>query len=494
MGLASQFLFARDVKGLGLPEAALLVGMIRGPSLYDPRRHPERARERRDKVIDILVERGAIDGPTGDRARRAALGVVPAPPGSGGAHPAFIELVRRQLQREYREEDLTSEGLRIFTTLDASVQEAAEIALSERLAAIERARKIPALKLEGAVIATEPQTGEVLAAVGGRGARYEGFNRVLDAVRPIGSLVKPAVYLAAFSQPERFTLATRLDDGPFSLKLPAGNVWTPHNYDGEHHGEVLAWRALRDSLNIATVRLGLGVGLDRVLGQVHAMGVGADFSPYPSTLLGAGGMSPAEVAQMYQVFAAGGFVTPLRAIREVLSADGQPLTRYPLTVERAADPRAVYLVNAALEAVTRNGTARSLAHTLPGLRVAGKTGTTNDQRDSWFAGFTEDRLVVVWVGRDDNGPTGLTGATGALPVFSDILAKTGARSFDPIAPEGVEELAIEPVSGLRGEGCENTIRMPFYAGSAPREAAPCARGVIEQGVERVRGWVEGLME
>src|SRR5512147_666526 len=344
-------------------------------------------------------------------ARATGLGVVEQAPGGTSLYPAFVELVHRQLRRDYREEDLRSEGLQIFTSLDPLAQFAAERALTTRLTQLENARRIPPQALEGAVVVSNTQNGEIQALVGGRNTRYEGFNRALDTERPIGSLIKPAIYLTALERPDTYTLATLLDDSPLIWRERGAADWEPHNYDKAFHGQVPLRLALANSYNVSSVRLGLALGVRTVMDNVRRLGVERDLNTYASSLLGADGLSPLEVTQMYQSIASGGFRVPLRAIRDVLTAEGQPLQRYPLSIEQVIEPGPAYLITSALQGVVREGTADDLNKFLsPDIHVAGKTGTTNDLRDSWFAGYTGDRLAVVWVGRDDNQPINMTGA------------------------------------------------------------------------------------
>jgi penicillin-binding protein 1B len=476
VGQAAWFYFDRPVQELRLPQVALLIALIKGPSYYDPRRHADRALERRNLVIDILLRRGVITPEQAQQAKAAPLGVIARAPKGDSPYPAFLDLVRRQLQRDYREEDLTSEGLRIFTTLDPMVQASAEEALARRLTQLEKDQGMSYGTLEGAVIVTSIEGGEVLAVIGGRDARFAGFNRALDALRPIGSLVKPAVYLAALEHPERYTLATPLNDRPITVRIAGSEAWSPQNYDHRNHGSVPLHKALSNSYNLSTVRLGLSIGVGEVLQTLQKLGVQRPIDPYPSLLLGSPALPPIEVAQIYETLAAGGFHTPLRVIREVLDVRGEPLQRYPLTVSQAFDPGPVFLVNTVLQEVTRRGTGRALSRTLPqGLTVAGKTGTTDELRDSWFAGFTGDHVAVVWVGRDDNQPTGLSGATGALPVWSDVIRAIGSRPLELIQPTNIEFARVDRRSGLlAGDGCPGGDRLPFIAGSKPRRAASCS--------------------
>ncbi|MHB8764505.1 MAG: penicillin-binding protein 1B [Deferrisomatales bacterium] len=492
VGLASRFYFDRPPAELELPQVALLVGMLRGPSAYDPRRNPDRARERRKVVLGVLADRGVVGREETRAAAAAPLGVTATPSRTANPYPAFLDLVRRQLREHYRDEDLRTEGLRVFTTLDPRFQEAAEVALAGELRRLEGARGTRPGTLEGAVVVARPDTGELLAVVGGREPGYAGFNRAADAVRPVGSLAKPAVYLAALEKGGEYTLATLVDDSPLEVRDPKGKVWAPKNYDGASHGQVTAYQALARSYNLATARLGLEVGVERTVAVLGRLGAPRPVKPFPSLLLGALDLTPLETAQVYQTLASGGFRAPLRAIRDVTTADLRPVRRYPLAVDQAADPRAVFLLTAALQGVVRDGTGKGLLAAGGGdLAVAGKTGTTDDLRDSWFAGFTGDWVGVVWVGRDDNQPTGLTGATGALAVWGEVLRRVGGRRLDPVPPPGVEFAWIDPATGAAAaEGAAGAVRLPFAEGSAP---APAAEGsVLREQLERVKAWVRSL--
>jgi len=476
-GLASYFYFDRPLSDLTVDQYALLVGLVKGPSYYNPWKHPERARERRNLVLDVMAQMKLLDPQQAARAKTQRLNI-----GTGhkaiNPFPAFLDLVRRQLHTDYRDEDITSEGLRIFTTLDPQVQWALEDALETRLNGIEAARGSGHGKLEGAGVVTSAQGGEVLALAGGRDPRFAGFNRALDASRQVGSLIKPAVYLTALEHPDHYTLATLLDDSPLTWKARNGTVWEPKNYDRENHGEVPLYLALAHSYNVSTARLGLDLGVDNVIATLRRLGVDCKLNPYPSLLLGATEMTPLQVTRMYQTYASGGFDTPLRAITAVLSADRSPLQRYPLNVRAAIRPEYARLITTAMMYVVRIGTGQAIYNVLPADRnVAGKTGTTDDLRDSWFAGFTGDRLGVIWVGRDDNQPTGLTGASGALLVWRDLFARFDDSNWTQTATDGIEYHWIDPQSGLLADSsCPDAVQLPFITGSAPQEQAACAHG------------------
>jgi penicillin-binding protein 1B len=501
IGLAAQFYFGKEVQHLSIAESALLVGLIRGPAHYDPHRHAQRALERRNFVLREAREQKSIGAEEYAQARATPLNVSKKTGMGTTPYPAFLQLVHRQLRRDYDEADLRTEGLRIFTTLDPRVQEAAEAALSKRLAQFDKERRFGREPgLEGAVVVTDPQSGEIQGVVGARDPRFRGYNRALDAARPVGSLLKPAIYLTALSDPSKYTLLTPIDDGPFVWKSRGAPDWQPANYDKKFHGIVPLRTALAQSYNAAAARLGTEVGIERVLDTVRRLGVERPLRPFASTLLGAVELSPLEVAQMYQTLASGGFRSPLRAIREVTTQEGRPLTRYPLAVEQVFAPEPIYLLTAAMRDVVREGTAQGLSRFLPpDIGVAGKTGTTDEQRDAWFAGFTGDRLAIVWVGYDDNRAAKLTGASAALPIWGDMMAALAPEPLALAKPERIELVWIDPQTGLRGgTSCPGATEIPFVQGSAPQERAPCsgtmdaAVEAVGQTVEKAKSWLERL--
>lgn len=444
-GLGSEYYFAKPLGELEPAELALLIGLVKGPSLYDPRKHPDRALARRNLVLKELADAHLIDTQSAKRAVASPLGLRPP----GGTYvPAYLDLVRRHLKRDYAEADLAAAGLSIYTSLDLHAQAAAERALTQNLQRLDARSRVRSEHLEGAVIVVEPNSGDVVAVVGGREVDASGFNRALDARRPIGSLVKPAVYLTALES-GRYTAASLIEDAPIELKLPDGSVWAPQNFERQVYGQVPLARALAESMNLATVRLGLDLGLPKVAATLEQLGLESAPTLNPSLLLGTVEMSPLEVVQVYTTLADGGFRTRLRAVRAVLDEQGHPLKSFKVQVEAAAPPAAVYQLDRMLMLVPTHGTARDAAARLPrGLVIAGKTGTSSDTRDSWFAGFTGSYLAVAWVGYDDNHETGLTGAAGALPVWTDTMANLKPLSYDPVAPETVEDRWIGFHDGL----------------------------------------------
>ncbi|HSN51556.1 MAG TPA: penicillin-binding protein 1B [Woeseiaceae bacterium] len=490
-GLASEFYFSKPLSRLELHEIALLVAIVKGPSYYDPRRHGERARERRNLVLATLSGHGVIDEQAAITASARQLGI-----GNHGLlsryQPAYMDLVRRQLAADFPLDDLATEGLRIFTSLDPRIQLLVERELAAGLERLQPAENGDAVPLEGAAIVTRPQSGEVVAMVGGRDVEFDGFNRVTDARRPIGSLVKPVVYLAAL-QAGGYTLASIVSDEPIEIELDNGDTWAPQNFDRASHGDVPLLRALGDSYNQATVRLGMAIGVDAVAGLLHDLGLERRPDPNPSLLLGAIEMSPLEVAQVYNSLANGGFRMPLRALRSVVDAAGKPLVRYPLELLPAADTDAVQQVNLAMVQVLEHGTGYAAKAVLPaGLVAAGKTGTSDDFRDSWFAGFTNDHLAVVWVGNDANEPVGLTGSSGALNIWAPVIAGIDdTRGFDPAPSPALEFAWLDYDTGLGTyEGCGRSARVALPVDSRIPRLAGCGPGLRELG-NRAKRWLEG---
>jgi len=488
-GLASQYFFGQPLAELKLHQIALLVGMVKGPTYYNPRRHPERALERRNLLLDLLAEQQVVDPAEVAAAKQKPLGITQRGSMADSSYPAFLDLVKRQLREDYREEDLTEEGLRVFTSFDPILQLKAEQAMSDTLKRLGKGAEA----VEGAMLVTNPETGEIQAMLGSRQPGYAGFNRALDAVRPIGSLIKPVIYLTALERPSQYTLTSLLEDEPFSVKGADGQVWRPQNYDRKAHGTVYLYQALANSYNLSTTRLGLDLGVSNVLKTLQRLGVSVDWPAYPSMLLGAGALRPIEVADVYQTLANGGFNTPLRGIRSVLTAEGEPLKRYPFQIQQRFDPGAIYLTQRAMQRVMHEGTGRSAYNQLPrSLNLAGKTGTTNDLRDSWFAGFSQDLLAVVWLGRDDNGKTSLTGATGALRVWTDFMRRADPLPLNSPLPENVVQVWVDSRTGQgTDERCPGAVQMPYIRGSEPAPGPGCG---IQAPAESVMDWVRGWLQ
>jgi penicillin-binding protein 1B len=490
-GLASQYFFSQPLSELKLEQVALLVGMVKGPTYYNPRRNPERALERRNLVLDVLAEQGVVTPEEANTAKQKPLGVSSRGSMADSSFPAFIDLVKRQLREDYREADLTEEGLRIFTSFDPIIQLKAESALADSLKRLSGRKGVD--QVEAGMVVSNPETGEVQALIGSRQPRFAGFNRALDAVRPIGSLIKPAIYLTALERPSQYTLTSLLEDQPFSIKGQDGQVWRPQNYDRKAHGTIYLYQGLVNSYNLSTAKLGLELGVPNVLKTLERLGVERKWPAYPSMLLGAGALTPLEVADMYQTLANGGFNTPLRGIRSVLTAEGEPLKRYPYQIQQRFDAGAIYLLQNAMQRTMHEGTGRSVYSQLPrSLALAGKTGTSNDSRDSWFAGFSQDLLAVVWLGRDDNGPTPLTGASGALQVWTEFMRKADPLPLDMPLPDNVVQAWVDANSGRGSDpSCPNAVQMPYIRGSEPVPGIACG---IQAPVDSVMDWVRGWLD
>ncbi len=462
-GLGSYFYFNKPLGELEAHEIALLVAVINGPSYYNPFRHPERAQRRRDLVLRTMRELALIDHGVFEQAVRRRLSLTETREG-GRYYPAFMDLVRLELASDYDRETLSEQGLAIHTTLDPRKQQTAESAAKVTLAAIERDRNIPAGTLQAALVVRASQTGDIQAMVGGRQPGRQGFNRALNAKRPVGSLIKPLVYLAAL-ETGRYNLATPVEDR--ALTLPEFSDYSPTNHDGEFHGTVPLVRALGDSLNVASVRVGLDVGIADIAERLGEA-TGRYPPAYPSLLLGAYDASPFEVSEIYASFASGGFRTPANAVTAVVDARGNTLKRYPIDVEQMADPRDVATLTRALQIAMERGTGRWSP--LADSGVAGKTGTSDDYRDSWFAGYDATSLAIVWIGRDDNQSHGLSGSQGALRIWNALMAKADTA---PALTRESETVYIDYASGLRAmPRCGGTVSIP---------------GPVDQGLRWKRG-------
>ena len=496
-GLASQFYFGKPLAELDLSEVALLVAVVRGPSYYEPRRHPERARLRRDLVLKIMAEQGIVTARDASAAAHQPLGVSGRP--AGAYYPAYLDFVRRTLRRDYHEQDLTEAGLRIYTSLEPRAQEQAEQALERELMRLDRLHKHAPAPLEGAVVVTSPQSGDVIAIVGGRNVGYDGFDRALDAHRSMGSLVKPFIYLTALES-GHYNAATVVQDAPVDVKLVNGKHWRPENFTHQTYGPVPVVRALAESLNLATVGVGLDVGLPKVAQTLQRFGLPQAPAQVPAMLLGSLEVTPLEAAQLFNGLANGGFRNPLRAVRAVISTDGKALKAFPLEVTQVATPEVVYQLDRMLVQVMDRGTGRSARALLPAsLVVAGKSGTSSDYRDSWFAGFSGGHLVVVWVGYDDNEPTGLTGSAGALPVWAHVMAGLGTNSWEAPMPDNLAEVRIEYPTGLRAApGCSDDIVAVAVPAEAVLPAKPgCSfpdnANPLTTILDRAQQWLRGLV-
>lgn len=485
-GLASQFYFDKPLKELRLDQQALLVGMAKGPSVYNPRRHPNDSTARRNTVLNNMLAVGKISQEEYEKAIEKPLDVADKPVEGKSQFPDFLDIVKRELNKVYYSDDLKNEGLIIISTLDPIAQLAADKAVERKLGELRR-RGSKTKDLQGALVSANPETGELVAVVGS-GSEFTGFNRAVDAKRQVGSLLKPIIYMTALES-GRYNLASSVDDSPITVNLSDGTEWNPKNYDNRDHGYVPFTTALSQSYNHSAVRLGMEFGVNTFAKQLQRMGVKEKIPTYPSALLGSVNLSPMDMLGVYQVFATGGFRTPIHSIRSVIDDRGHILQRTGLNTQRSIPPETNFLINYALQDVVKNGTAKRIQSLGSNLNLAGKTGTTNDYRDAWFAGYSGNYVSVVWVGRDDNKPIGLSGGSGALPVWVDYMNRLKLTPVALPEPEGIEWLWLENNSGkLSNERCADARYLPVMSAYLPEEASSCAISLYQQ--ERAREQIQ----
>ncbi|ADO49826.1 bifunctional glycosyl transferase/transpeptidase [[Enterobacter] lignolyticus] len=439
--LASLYYFGRPVEELSLDQQALLVGMVKGASIYNPWRNPKLALERRNLVLRLLQQQNVINQELYDMLSARPLGVQPR----GGVispQPAFMQMVRQELQEKLGDKVKDLSGVKIFTTFDSVAQDAAEKAAVDGIPVLMKQRKLS--DLETAMVVVDRFSGEVRAMVGGAEPQFAGYNRAMQARRSIGSLAKPATYLTALSQPNTYRLNTWIADAPISIRLPNGQTWSPQNDDKRFSGQVMLVDALTRSMNVPTVNLGMALGLPAVTDTWLKLGAPKDqLSPVPAMLLGALNLTPIEVAQAFQTIASGGNRAPLSALRSVIAEDGTVLYQSYPQAERAVPAQAAYLTLWTMQQVVQRGTGRQLGAKYPGLHLAGKTGTTNNNVDTWFAGIDGREVVITWVGRDNNQPTKLYGASGAMSIYQRYLANQSPIPLDLTPPEDIVDMGVD---------------------------------------------------
>jgi len=507
IGQASRFYFGKAPRELTLGESALLAGMIKSPNLYSPFHDPKRAAARKAYVLERLVKLNRI---VREDQLRAVLEPVPTsrPTVQQRFAPYFVDFVRQQLADHYSPEVLSSEGLRIFTTLDTQQQRSAEEVVSKGLSKLESSyphlrRDDPAAKLQGILIAVQPQTGQIKAMVGGRDYAVSQFNRTVQARRQPGSLFKPFVYAAALSQAvtvdgSPYTPSTLIEDSPLSLDSPEG-AWSPQNYDKIYHGAVTLRTALENSMNVATVRLADSIGIERVIATATAMGIRSPMKNVPSLALGTSEVAPIEIALAYGTIANGGIRVEPIAVKEVVSADGRVLERRMLEMTPVLTPQQAYLLTTLLEGVVERGTGTAVVRRGFTRPAAGKTGTTSNDKDAWFLGFTPDLLSLVWIGFDA-GPAGesspadlkLTGSQAALPIWTDFMIR--ATAGEPVSqfavPPGIVFVTVDPLSGrITGRDCPEGIRGAFIQGTEPTRRC----GETDRPPNKFYRWFKGLI-
>ncbi|MEB4800763.1 penicillin-binding protein 1B [Acinetobacter soli] len=473
-GLASQFYFGLPLRELNVAQQAYLVGLVQGPSLYNPWRNPEGALKRRNTVLNNMLVMGYLSQAEYEQESARPLGVLSKPSVGTAKFPDFLDIVRRQLRSEYQETDLTNQGLRIFTTLDPIAQTRIQDAFKASVGQLAKGNPSRLRDLQGAVLVSHPENGELVAAVGST-QDFTGFNRAVDAKRQVGSLLKPVIYLNAIES-GRYNWASRIQDRAVNVPTGSDQSWTPKNYSGGEHGEVTMAQALANSYNLSAVRLGQEFGVSAFTNKLKKFGVTSEIPSYPSVFLGAVNMSPMEMLSIYSNFATGGFKYPTRAIRSVVDANGKVLERFGLNVEQTIEPSSAYVLNYGLQQVMASGTGRSAYNSLPSsLKLAGKSGTTNDTRDSWFAGYSGNYVAVVWLGLDNNKVTGLTGSSGALPVWTNVMRQLRQQPVNLKQTDDVQWQWIDVASGnLSAQGCGGAMYIPMLRSTVPHQATSCA--------------------
>ena len=462
-GLAAKFYFGKPLAELNSGQMALLVAQVKGPSYYDPWRHPERAKQRRDLILRLMFEQNLLSIQEFEQTLNSSLSIRKHRRFKREKYPAYLQLVKRELNQHLSTYQQKM-GIRVFTGFSHVSQQLLEESVANQLAQLEQSHHQK--DLQAAVIVTDIASAEVRALVGGRQSGYAGFNRALDAKRPVGSLIKPAIYLAALERYEQFNLASLLADEPITLRSDAGDndngkKWQPKNYDGKYRHQVSLIEGLVKSLNIPTVNLGMSLGLENVTDAIHLLGFKADIVARPSILLGSINMSPLQINQMYLAFAKQGELEQVHGINQIVSSYGETLWEFEPVATKVISTNAAYLMDYALTQVAVTGTAKSLTWRLNNSKVAGKTGTSNDLRDSWFVGFDNKNLVTTWLGKDNNKTTGLTGSSGALLLFSDFIKKQGVVNRSMYQPDAVAMTVFETQTGHAvTSDCENTVTYP----------------------------------
>lgn len=459
-GLAAQVYFGRPIEELRIDQLAMLVGMVKGPSYYNPMRFPDRVKDRRDLVLRLMMQEEILSPRQYDMAASRPLDVKKRASIST-RQPAYFQQLKWELKEKAGEAYQRGEGLRVFTTLDPLSQQKAEKAIERTVPQLEkRAGK----GLESAMVIVDRQSGEIRAMIGGSRTGFDGFNRAINAKRPIGSLVKPAIYLSALENPEKYSLATTLDDKPISLKGSKGTTWTPRNYDRKFRGQVPLYYALSRSLNVPTVNLGLMVGLSKVSDTLVKLGVDAqEINQVPAMLLGSISLSPYQVAQMYQTLGNGGRKSPLTALKAVVNTDGELLYENFPRSSRVVSEQATWLTIYGMKKTVSEGTARFLNSKYSWAALAGKTGTSNDSRDSWYAGIDGREVAITWLGRDDNKPMRLTGSSGALRVYADYLSMRTPEAYQLPWPNKVTTAGFDLESNktLKAD-CSGSVKLPIW--------------------------------
>jgi penicillin-binding protein 1B len=488
-GMGAQHFFGTSIQNLSTDQVALLVGMLKGPSFYNPRRNPNNATKRRNLVLRVLNNSNKISDSAFEMLRNKALGVSLPNYRTETRYPAFHDIVRLELQKNFNEKELRTKGLAVETNLDPVLQDSLENNLQKTKLQLIKKYGSRLEELEGAAIAVDISSGEVKAVAGSTEPSSYGFNRSINAIRPIGSLVKPFIYLTALDQYSDYNLTTLLDDSKLSL-MSGGKLWEPDNFDKKFHGEIPLHVALWQSYNIASARLGLDLGYEAVENMFLNLGITKDVPNYPSLFIGSFELSPYQAIQAYQTIASDGFYSPLRSIRQIKDTEGKIEFSYPYSIDQTIRPEPVALLKFAMQQTFERGTARGYSKKQIQLwNAGGKTGTSDDQRDSWFVGFAGELLVLVWLGFDDNRQTPLTGRTGAFQVWKNFINDIKPVKTTQSSLPRINYVWTDIGDGLRsGKKCKNSILIPFIEGTEPNKI-PDVRRECSSKIESSRNTV-----
>ncbi len=491
-GLGSHYFFNKPLDELETHEIATLVGLVKGPSFYDPKRHIQRATERRNLVLRLLFQANEISRIEYENSLSHPLKTDDSPSLASGKHPAFMSKVSAEINDVVTLEETRKSGIKVFTTLDINTQRRAEQALKTTVERKSKAYNQP--DLEAAMVISDISSGGIRAIIGGKQTDYSGFNRALNAIRPIGSLVKPITFLAALEQPERFNLATLLKDEPVTFDDADGKTWQPQNADKKFRGSVPLIQALVKSYNVPSVNLAQQIGFEEVVSSLNRLGADISAKALPSVALGAVELSPLQINQIYQTISNNGVYKPLYSLFAVTTHDEQLLWKRQSRQQVRANEDATYLLNYALHKVTTNGTAKALGKAFPDINMAGKTGTTDDYRDSWFVGFDRNLVTSIWMGNDNNQPINMSGATGALPIYIALQKQQSPKTLVRRFPTSLTIAHFDKTNGQPTlPGCPNVISLPAIKASLDNPTTCDSQPVeIKQENTKKRSWWERL--
>lgn len=493
VGEAAAAYFNKDVVNLNLPESAFLAGIIRGPSLYSPYRDPERAKARRNQVLDSMVEAGLLSRDKAEQAKATDLKIQAKHSALNSGAPYFVDYLQQQLVGELPTRDLARQSYRVYTTIDMDLQRAADKAVNDTLASLDpifakrKKNPIPPGTLQAALVALNAKTGEILAMVGGRDYGQSQLNRAVDANRQPGSVFKPIVYATALNSPyddmsdEKFTAGSMFMDAPETFLYGRGQTYSPENFGKTYSNREVSLReGLVHSLNVVTVRVAEKVGYSKIARMAEKLGLPRP-QPFPALALGTAEATPLQIASAYTAFANGGQLADSRPIKRVTNSDGVGLTEMKSQTQQALRPEVTWLMTNIMQDVLNRGTAaRARAMGFTEKAAAGKTGTS---RDGWFAGYTPNIVCVVWVGFDDNSELGLEGAKSALPIWASFMKSAlalrpelGGESF-PAPPDGIVSAEIDPTTGLLAtDQCLARRTEYFIEGTQPQESCEAHTG------------------